>query len=128
MRIYKEFVFEAAHFLPEFVVGTAKTYGRLHGHSYRVRIAVEGEPHAETGLIVSFETFERALGTAQDELNHSFLNEDVEGLGIPTLENIALWLWGRLEDDLPGLAEIAVARDTCREGCVYSGPQSRPAS
>lgn len=122
MRIYKEFVFEAAHRLPEALAGSAKSYGRLHGHSYRVRIVLEGEPDAESGLVVPFEAFERALASAKDRLDHSFLNEDVEGLGLPTLENIARWLWQALEADLSGLAEVEVARDTCREGCVYTGP------
>ena len=125
MRIYKEFVFEAAHRLPEAVAGTEKTYGRLHGHSYRVRITLDGEPDAETGIIVPFEDFERALGAARKQLDHSFLNEDVEELGLPTIENVARWLWRRLESDLPGLAEIEIARDTCREGCVYRGPSGR---
>ena len=122
MRIYKEFVFEAAHHLPEAIAGTDKTYGRLHGHSYRVRITLDGEPDAKTGLIVPFEAFEKALDGAKNELDHSFLNEDIEGLELPTLENIARWLWSQLSADLPGLAEIEIARDTCREGCVYRGP------
>lgn len=125
MRIYKEFAFEAAHSLPPEVAGTEKTYGRLHGHSYRVRITLDGEPDAETGLVVPFEAFEKALRAARKQLDHSFLNEDIEGLGPPTLENIARWLWRALETDLPGLAEVAVARDTCQEGCVYTGPAPR---
>jgi len=124
MLIYKEFVFEAAHLLPQAIAGTEKKYGRLHGHSYRVRVTLDGEPHAETGLIVPFETFEKAIHTARDQLDHSFLNEDIDELGLPTLENIARWLWHRLAADLPGLSEVAVARDTCREGCIYQGPRS----
>ena len=125
MRIYKEFVFEAAHLLPQAVAGIKKTYGRLHGHSYRVRITLDGEPDAETGLVVPFEDFEKALEAARDQLDHSFLNEDINELGLPTLENIARWLWRTLESDLAGLAEVAIARDTCREGCIYTGPRPR---
>ncbi len=51
------------------------------------------------------------------------LNE-VEGLSQPTLERISIWLWDRLHNRLPGLAEIEVARDSCHEGCVYRGPRA----
>ena len=43
----------------------------------------------------------------------------------PTLERISIWLWDRLHNRLPGLAEIEVARDSCHEGCVYRGPGAR---
>ena len=42
---------------------------------------------------------------------------------MPTLEWISIWLWDRLHNRLPGLAEIEVARDSCHEGCVYRGPR-----
>ena len=29
---------------------------------------------------------------------------------------------------LPGLAEIEIARDSCREGCIYRGPAPRLAA
>jgi 6-pyruvoyltetrahydropterin/6-carboxytetrahydropterin synthase len=33
-----------------------------------------------------------------------------------------MWLWNRLQNRVPGLAEIEIARDSCNEGCVHSGP------
>ena len=44
------------------------------------------------------------------------------GLEAPTLERIAIWLWNRLQNRVPGLAEIEIARDSCHEGCIYAGP------
>jgi 6-pyruvoyltetrahydropterin/6-carboxytetrahydropterin synthase len=35
-----------------------------------------------------------------------------------------MWLWDQLHNRLPGLAEIHIARDSCHEGCVYTGPAS----
>ncbi len=58
---------------------------------------------------------------ASDALDHRLLN-DVEGLESPTLEHIAIWLWNRLQNRVPGLVEIEIARDSCNEGCIYSGP------
>jgi 6-pyruvoyltetrahydropterin/6-carboxytetrahydropterin synthase len=119
MRIYKEFHFEAAHLLPMAPQGHPNA--RLHGHSFRVRISVDGVPHPETGVVLHFDELEAAIAEAREALDHRFLNE-IEGLDLPTLERISMWLWDRLHNRLPGLAEVAVARDSCREGCVYSGP------
>jgi 6-pyruvoyltetrahydropterin/6-carboxytetrahydropterin synthase len=125
MRIYKEFTFEAAHVLPSAPIGHPNA--RVHGHSFRVRVTLDGEPHAETGLVVHFDDVEAAFAEAREALDHRFLN-DIEGLEAPTLERIAMWLWDRLHNRLPGLAEIQVARDTCREGCIYRGPRPRLAA
>jgi 6-pyruvoyltetrahydropterin/6-carboxytetrahydropterin synthase len=121
MRIYKEFHFEAAHRLPSAPAGHPNA--RVHGHSFRVRVAIEGEPDPDTGVVVPFDDLEAAVRDGREALDHRMLN-DVEGLSAPTLERIAIWLWDRLKDRLPGLAEIAVARDTCHEGCVYTGPRA----
>jgi 6-pyruvoyltetrahydropterin/6-carboxytetrahydropterin synthase len=125
MRLYKEFHFEAAHYLPSAPPGHPNA--RVHGHSFRVRVAVDGEPDAESGIVVHFDDLESALEDAREALDHRLLNE-VEGLAAPTLERIAVWLWDRLHNRLPGLAEIEIARDSCHEGCIYRGPQPRLAA
>lgn len=120
MRIYKEFQFEAAHFLPSAEPGTANA--RLHGHSFRARVSIEGTPGPETGYIFHFSELAEAMEDARDALDHRLLNE-IEGLEAPTLERITIWLWNRLQNRVPGLAQIEIARDSCREGCIYSGPE-----
>lgn len=122
MRIYKEFTFKAGHFLPSAPAGHPNA--RLHGHSFLVRVTLEGEPDPETGLIVHFEDFSAKLSGLADRLDHRLLN-DIKGLEAPTLERIAAWIWRELATNLPGLAEVQVSRPTCREGCIYSGPASR---
>ena len=122
MRIYKEFTFEAGHFLP--FVPPSDPNSRLHGHSFVVRVTVEGDPAPETGLIVHFDEFSAKLAGLKDKLDHRLLNE-VKGLETPTLERIAAWIWRELTPVLPGLAEVHVSRPTCREGCIYSGPAAR---
>jgi 6-pyruvoyltetrahydropterin/6-carboxytetrahydropterin synthase len=125
MRIYKDFQFEAAHFLPTAPAGHPNS--RVHGHSFRVRVTVAGEPDPVTGLVVHFEELEAALDDAREALDHRMLNE-IEGLELPTLERISLWLWDRLHNRVPGLAEVEIVRDSCHEGCVYRGPQPRLAA
>lgn len=123
MRIYKEFLFEAAHYLPSAPPGHPNS--RVHGHSFRARIVVEGEPDPSTGYIFHFEELEQALADTADALDHRMLN-DIDGLAAPTLERIAIWIWNRIANRVPGLAEVQVHRDSCREGCIYSGPSSLP--
>jgi 6-pyruvoyltetrahydropterin/6-carboxytetrahydropterin synthase len=123
MRIYKDFHFEAAHFLPSAAPGTANA--RVHGHSFRARVTLAGELDPQTGYLVHFDDLGAAIKEAQDELDHRLLN-DVPGLAAPTLERIAVWLWNRLDNRVPGLAEILIARDSCHEGCVYTGPATSP--
>lgn len=123
MRIYREFLFEAAHFLPSAPPGHPNS--RVHGHSFRARIWIEGEPSPKTGLVLHFDDLSAALEESRDALDHRMLN-DIEGLTAPTLERIAIWLWERLDNRVPGLCQIEIHRDSCREGCIYTGP--RPAA
>ncbi len=119
MRIYKEFGFEAAHFLPSAPDGQPNS--RLHGHSFRAVVWMEGEPDPETGLIREFGSLLEVLNEVKADLDHRCLNE-VEGLSVPTLENICVWLWERLSPKLRRLSRVEVHRDSCHEGCVYDGP------
>jgi len=122
MRIYKEFFFEAAHWLPSASPGHPNA--RVHGHSFRARVTIDGEPDPATGVLLHFDDIEEAVADARDKLDHRVLN-DVGGLESPTLEHIAIWLWDRLQNRLPGLAEIQISRDSCREGCIYAGSHKR---
>ena len=120
MRIYKDFLFEAAHVLPSAPPGHPNA--RVHGHSFRVRVSIEGEPDPETGVIMHLDELAAAIEESREALDHRMLN-DIEGLSNPSLERISIWLWNRLSNKVPGLAEIQVVRDSCREGCIYTGPQ-----
>ena len=123
MLIYREFNFEAAHFLPSAPAGHPNA--RVHGHSFRARITVEGEPDPQTGLVMHFDELTAAVADAREALDHRMLN-DVEGLKAPTLELIVMWLWDRIANRVPGLAEIEIARDSCHAGCIYRGPSRVP--
>jgi len=119
-EIFKEFTFEAAHRLP--FVPEGHKCARLHGHSYRVEIHVGGDVDPATGWIMDFADIKSAFKPLLSQLDHYYLNE-IEGLENPTSENLARWIWERLELVLPGLAQIVV-RETCASGCVYKGASS----
>lgn len=119
-EIFKEFTFEAAHRLP--FVPKGHKCARLHGHSYRVEIHVSGDVDPATGWIMDFADIKAAFKPLLGQLDHYYLNE-IEGLENPTSENLARWIWERLDLVLPGLSQIVV-RETCASGCVYKGARS----
>lgn len=120
MEIFKEFSFEAAHYLPNLPEG--HKCGRLHGHSYRVRLYVTGQPDPHTGFVMDFGDIKKVFKPIiNDHLDHYYLN-DVEGLENPTSENLAIWIWDKVKSELPSLSRVEVF-ETCTSGCMYYGPQ-----
>lgn len=117
MIIFKEFSFEAAHRLPH--VPEGHKCGRLHGHSFRVEVHVEGPVDAASGWVCDFADVKAAFQPLHDQLDHNYLN-DISGLTNPTSENLARWIWRALRLALPGLAQVVV-RETCTSGCLYRG-------
>jgi 6-pyruvoyltetrahydropterin/6-carboxytetrahydropterin synthase len=91
----------------------------MHGHSYQIDVVVEGELDAELGWLLDFGDLDRVVMPLIDRLDHRVLNE-IEGLGNPTSELLAVWLWDRLKPGLPLLVELIVA-ETPASRCVYRG-------
>ena len=117
MELFKEFGFESAHWLPN--VPEGHKCRRMHGHSFRAVVRVEGAVGDASGWVMDFAELKAAVQPAIDELDHRSLN-DVDGLENPTSERIAVWIWNRIADQLPGLSAVEV-RETCTSGCVYRG-------
>ncbi len=117
MEIFREFTFEAAHRLPH--VPPGHKCGRLHGHSYRVGVHVEGPVGEQTGWVRDFAELSGAIQPLLAQLDHNYLNE-VEGLDNPTSEVVARWIWDRLQIGVPDLSQVVV-HETCTSGCIYRG-------
>ncbi len=118
MEIFKEFTFEAAHRLPN--VPEEHMCHRLHGHSFVVRVYVDGPVGQESGGVQDFADIKEVFKPLHRQLDHNYLNE-IEGLENPTSENIAIWIWDRMKSKLPLLSKVE-AQETCTCGCVYRGP------
>jgi len=116
VKLFKEFTFEAAHQLP--LVPKDHKCFQLHGHSFKVRVYVQG-PVNEMGWVIDFAEIKRICKPWIETLDHSFLNE-IDGLENPTSENIAMWLWDKLIGQLPQLSAIEIM-ETCTSGCIYTG-------
>ena len=99
---------------------------RLHGHNWRVRVAVRAERLSPEGLAVDFRELRRMLKAVLGEIDHRYLNKDVpefaDGADTPTTENLARMIFERL--GAPGRlpANVRVERVTVWEspGCSAS--------
>lgn len=117
MEIFKEFTFEAAHRLPN--VPEGHKCGRLHGHSFRVRVCVDGPLDPKLGWVVDFADIKAAWKPLDQRLDHYYLNE-IEGLENPTSEILARWIWRRLKPTVPQLCRLVV-HETCTSGAAFAG-------
>lgn len=117
MEIFKEFSIEAAHRLPH--VPEGHKCARLHGHSFKVKIFVEGPVGDSTGWIMDFGDIKSAFAPIYQQLDHHYLN-DIQGLENPTSENLAAWIWHQLKPRLPLLSGIQI-KETCTSGCIFRG-------
>jgi len=113
IEVFKEFTFEAAHRIAP--------YSGVHGHSFCVEIVLRGCSDPEFGWVTSLSEVEPRVQEVQKALDHKFLNE-LDGLDVPSLENVARWIWHRL--DFPELHRIMVRRGHVGhgEGCTLYAP------
>ena len=117
MDVFRVFQIEAAHHLPN--VPEGHKCARIHGHSFHVEVHVNGDVGPVSGWVMDFADLRSAFQPLFDQLDHHYLNE-IDGLDNPTSENLARWIWQRLQNQLPGLSKVVV-KETCNAGCVYHG-------
>lgn len=115
--LVRDYAFEAAHRLPN--VPSGHKCARMHGHSYRVSVVIEGEIDPHLGWLMDFSELDEHVGGVVGRIDHHVLNE-IPGLENPTSELLAAWLWHELRPRLPLLVELSVA-ETSSSRCIYRG-------
>lgn len=105
MQVRKTFRFEAAHVLPHH----PGKCSRLHGHSYRLEVAVDGPLQDEgpaEGMVVDFDEIDKVVNAGViQRLDHTSLNDVMEN---PTSENVLLWIWEQVASSFDGLSELVL--------------------
>lgn len=118
--------FDSAHFLK----GYAGKCANLHGHRWRVEVAVGSETLKEdaeqSGMVCDFGDIKNALKSITESLDHKFVYErgtlkettvealKEEGFEMvvidfrPTAENFAKFFFDQLEAILPGIQKVVV--------------------
>jgi len=79
----------------------ANPYG--HGHNYVVEVTMEGDPDPVSGMVLDLKELKSILNAqVVDSFDHRFLNKEVPPFDrtIPTVENIAIEIWNRIEPSL----------------------------
>ncbi|HEX4078006.1 MAG TPA: 6-carboxytetrahydropterin synthase [Rhizomicrobium sp.] len=114
MEITQEFRFDAAHSLET----GAPENRRIHGHSFYVDVTLRGEPDPVTGMVEDLGAVKLTLAGIAEELDHRMLN-DIAGLGAPTLENLARFIFSRAKERLPAVARVRVRRPSCGQSCTF---------
>lgn len=115
IAISQEFYFEAAHSLPSY--GDVHPNARVHGHSFRARVSLDGPLDAH-GQVIDLKLIDQALQKLRVQLDHQMLNDIID---TPTLENIAIWIWNSLINQFSKLALVEVFRDSLGQSCRYAG-------
>ena len=109
VRITRRATFAAAHILarPDWDSRrNEEVFGACvhdHGHNYVVEVTVAGPIDPATGMVTNLKDIDRVLKQKFIEaVDHRHLNRDVPFLDgvIPTAENLAVAVWGRLETEL----------------------------
>lgn len=116
MKITQTFYFDAAHTLDRAVnVYDNLRSKNIHGHTYHASISFRGEPDQD-GMIRDFGHVKNIIDDLHLTLDHQYLNE-VPGLGIPTIENLCLFIAKRLKS-FDGLCEVSVERRASGDKCT----------
>lgn len=74
-----------------------------HGHNYVLEVSLEGQPDPVTGMVLDLKELKEILNREVVSLyDHRFLNYEVPPFDklVPTTENIARDIWGRLHPHL----------------------------
>jgi 6-pyruvoyltetrahydropterin/6-carboxytetrahydropterin synthase len=116
-EISQRFFFESAHTLDR-KIDTASSK-RIHGHTYRAEVTVQGLKNPETGMVVDLGVLRREIEAVREVLDHAFLDE-VPALGAPTLENLCAFIASRLHGVTPQVASVRVWREASGDGCTLT--------
>jgi 6-pyruvoyltetrahydropterin/6-carboxytetrahydropterin synthase len=72
-------------------------------------------------MVIDLGLFEQGLDAIRCSLDHKWLNQ-IAALGPPTLENLARYIWQRVETS-GQLVRVTVHRESLNEACTHFGPQ-----
>jgi 6-pyruvoyltetrahydropterin/6-carboxytetrahydropterin synthase len=117
-EISQRFFFDAAHTLQRDI--EAEGSRRIHGHTYSAEVTLAGQPDSGSGMVVDLGLVRQAIAVLRPQLDHHLLDE-VEGLGVPTLENLCSYIWHALQPHLAALTQVRVWRDGMGDSCTLRG-------
>lgn len=83
---------------------------RLHGHTWRVEVFVQGKELNKEDLLIDFAELKKIAHRSVVRLDHQYLNEILPGMN-PTTENIARYLFRKIQGEMaPGRLKVSRVR------------------
>ncbi|PPR41679.1 MAG: 6-carboxy-5,6,7,8-tetrahydropterin synthase [Alphaproteobacteria bacterium MarineAlpha6_Bin2] len=115
-EITKQFTFEAAHYFPNMPEG--HIYKKIHGHSFVGEVTFYGKQKKDNQWVNDFGEINLSLEKIKKKLDHQCIN-NIKEIGLPTLENIAMWIGKQLKKEYSNVRSVKLSRPSCGESCVY---------
>lgn len=84
-----------------------------HGHNYILEVTLDGKPDRETGMVFDLKQLKDVVNSeVVDPMDHRFLNYEVRPFDrvVPTVENVAVEIWRRLQPHFSGDVRLANVR------------------
>ena len=113
-EVCQRFFFDAAHHLNRKI--EAEGSRRIHGHTYHAEVAVRGPVDPESGMVMDIGLIRVEVAKVRELLDHHFLDE-VPGLGIPTIENLCIFIEKTMRSNGLALSRVTVWRDAVGDRC-----------
>ncbi len=81
----------------------------LHGHNWKVEVAVRRKTLDGTGMVMDFSQLKACVYAALDKLDHKYLNHLPHFKKVnPTSENIAQYIYRGLAKEIADVASVTV--------------------
>ena len=113
-EVSQRFYFDAAHRLNREI--EIEGSRRIHGHTYLAEVSVRGPVDTQTGMVIDIGLIRLEVAKVRELLDHHYLDE-VPNLGIPTLENLCIYIEKAMRNNGLVLSRVSVWRESLGDRC-----------
>ena len=113
-EVCQRFYFDAAHSLKREIEAAGSR--RIHGHTYLAEVSVHGSVNTKTGMVMDIGLIRIEVAKVRELLDHHYLDE-VPNLGIPTLENLCIYIEKTMRNNGLQLSRVSVWRESVGDRC-----------
>ena len=101
------------------------SYENFHGHNYELIVKLYGEINEDTGMLMDLSDLKKIIkDEVEEKLDHKNLNLDIDYFKdkITSTENLAIYIWNRLNDAINIECKLTVILyETPRNFVEFSG-------
>mgnify|MGYP000639759343 FL=1 len=101
------------------------SYENFHGHNYELIVKLYGEINEHTGMLMDLSDLKKIIkDEVEEKLDHKNLNLDIDYFKdkITSTENLAIYIWNRLNDAINIECKLTVILyETPRNFVEFSG-------